>query len=190
MVSHGLNIGSAVNFTTNGGLPTGLSVGTNYYVSSQSFAAGSFAVSSSVTNALAGTSINTSSAGSGTHTGTSRVLLTSNSTINVTGISLTAGDWDVHGGVIYTAGGATVVVELSDSISVNSATLASTTPEFYNDLYYGTGITLANNGNITVPLVGGRLSLAATTTYFLPAFSTFSASTLSAWGKIWARRAR
>lgn len=55
---------TAVNFSTTGTLPTGLSTGVTYYVSATGYAEGSIQVSATP----GGASINTSSAGSGTHT--------------------------------------------------------------------------------------------------------------------------
>lgn len=62
--AHGLKVGAAVAFTTTGGLPTGLSTGTIYYVVSTPTTT-TFTVSAT----RGGSAINTSSAGSGTHTG-------------------------------------------------------------------------------------------------------------------------
>ena len=65
--AHGQPVGAAVTFENSGGaLPTGLVAGTIYYVSSQSYAAGQFAVSTTYANAIAGTSITTSGVQSGT----------------------------------------------------------------------------------------------------------------------------
>jgi hypothetical protein len=61
--AHGYSIGNAVVFVTNGGLPTGLTVGTTYYIIAAGFTTGQFEVSAT----LGGTAINTSSAGSGSH---------------------------------------------------------------------------------------------------------------------------
>jgi hypothetical protein len=61
-VAHGLLNGDAIQLTTTGGLPTGLSTGTTYYVVSK--ANDTFQLSATV----GGSSINTSSAGSGVHT--------------------------------------------------------------------------------------------------------------------------
>jgi hypothetical protein len=63
---HGRVTGDCISFTTDGALPTGLSVSTKYYVIYND--ANSFWVATTLANALAGTKINTSSAGSGTHT--------------------------------------------------------------------------------------------------------------------------
>lgn len=64
--NHGLSTGDAVYLTTSSGLPTGLSVNTLYYVVRT--AATTFNLSTTRANAYAGTKINTSSAGSGSHT--------------------------------------------------------------------------------------------------------------------------
>jgi len=60
------NTGTEVEFTTTGTLPGGLSVSTRYYLIYQS--ATTFKVASSYANAIAGTAINITDTGSGTHT--------------------------------------------------------------------------------------------------------------------------
>lgn len=68
---HGMSVGAAVVFRTTGGLPTGLVVGTVYYVSAAGFGANSFQVADTQAHAIAGTnSINTSGSQSGTQTAT------------------------------------------------------------------------------------------------------------------------
>jgi microcystin-dependent protein len=64
--SHGLATGQLVYFTTTGALPTGITANTRYWVNV--LTSYSFRLSTSLANALAGTSIATSSTGSGTHT--------------------------------------------------------------------------------------------------------------------------
>jgi hypothetical protein len=61
--SHGRSVGDAIVLTTDGTLPTGLTAGTVYYIISAGFGANSFQVSATA----GGSAINTSSAGSGTH---------------------------------------------------------------------------------------------------------------------------
>lgn len=62
--------GGGVKFTSTGALPTGLTIGTTYYVSSAGLAAGSFRVADTAAHAIAGTNtINTSGSQSGVHTG-------------------------------------------------------------------------------------------------------------------------
>lgn len=65
--SHGLSVGDAIVLSTSGTLPTGLTVGTVYYVISAGFTANQFEVSAT----SGGSAVNTSSAGSGTHSFTS-----------------------------------------------------------------------------------------------------------------------
>lgn len=60
-------IGDKVVLSTTGALPTGLTTGTVYYIIAAGFAAGAFELSAT----LGGAAINTSSAGSGTHSITS-----------------------------------------------------------------------------------------------------------------------
>lgn len=62
---HGRQPNDAVVFSTTGGLPTGLTAGQTYYVTSTSFSSEQFTVSAT----QGGAAINTSSAGSGVHTG-------------------------------------------------------------------------------------------------------------------------
>lgn len=63
LVAHGLSIGDAIVLSTSSGLPTGLVVGTVYYVIAAGFTANAFEVSTTA----GGTAVNTSSAGAGTH---------------------------------------------------------------------------------------------------------------------------
>ena len=63
LASHGLAAGDALVLSTSGSLPTGLTVGTVYYVISSGLTANAFQVSTGP----GGSAVNTSSAGSGTH---------------------------------------------------------------------------------------------------------------------------
>lgn len=62
--AHGLVVGQPVVFSTTGALPTGLTAGTVYYVVSSGLSADAF----SVATTPGGAAIDTSGAGSGTHT--------------------------------------------------------------------------------------------------------------------------
>lgn len=73
---HGLQIGSAVVFSTTGALPTGVTAGTRYYVISSGFGTGTFQFSAT----QGGAAINTSGSQSGTHTATSTPKLPTNYT--------------------------------------------------------------------------------------------------------------
>jgi hypothetical protein len=182
---HGLSMGAVVHFTTTGALPTGLTAGTNYYVSGQGFGANSYSVSTSAANALAGVSINTSSAGSGTHTRNAYAVLTTVTNIDIVGVSLGAGDWDIGGSITYLPGATTTVNSIQASVSTASATLG---PDVEVTKFGFNAMTLVNSH--TVPAGPWRISLAATTIVYLVARSNFGTSTMSAYGKIFARRAR
>lgn len=70
--AHGLYVDSCVAFTTTGALPTGLVAGTRYYIIAAGFGTDSFQVSATPQ----GAAINTSDAGSGTHTATNTSIMT------------------------------------------------------------------------------------------------------------------
>lgn len=61
---HGLSIGAAVKFSTDGALPTGITAGTVYYIITAGFGVDSFQISTT----LGGTAVNTSGSQSGNHT--------------------------------------------------------------------------------------------------------------------------
>jgi len=188
--AHGRQAGSVVNFTTTGALPTGLVAGTNYYVcAGATLLANSFTVATSVANALAGTNIATSGTQSGVHTGISATAnLTTNVGVDVAGLSLTAGDWDVcfNG---WTKGATTAVLfSMNASVSQTSGTL-STTPS--NNSKMAEATTTYGNGdavNLVTPAV--RISLSATTTIFGVISNNFGTAATQAYGALMARRVR
>jgi hypothetical protein len=182
---HGLSIGSVLNFATTGALPAGLSVGTNYYVSAQGFSANSYSVSTSVANALAGISVNTSDAGSGTHTRVSNAVVASVTNIDLVGISLSPGDWVVSGNMRFSPGATTTVNSYQGGVNTVSATLP---PIMDIGILGYNALVLANASGVVAP--PRRISLAATTIVYLVARANFGTSTLNATGKIWARRVR
>lgn len=115
------------------------------------------------------------------------VTLTSGSPANVTSISLTAGDWDVWGDVVFTPGGITTVSAIISVINTTSATIpAPPAGGSYSQLTSSLSI-----GATQVLGVGmRRISIASTTTVYLVAQSTFALGANSAYGGIYARRAR
>jgi hypothetical protein len=185
--THGLALGSPVVFTTTNTLPTGIVSGTVYWVIPVD--ANSFQIATSVANAIAGTAINTSGSQAGVHTGTGSLSVTNNTALNLAFISLTAGDWDVWGTVIYVPAGTTTVQELNSSISTTTATLDQTDGDTFTDQKF-TSAGLALSGTFAQKAGPKRISIAATTTVYLVGYSNFGTSTMTAWGKIRARRAR
>lgn len=183
---HGMSIAQVFNLTTTGGLPTGLSTGTNYFVSSAGYATNSYQVAPTVADAIAGTnSINTSSAGSGVHTRLNNATLTTVTNQDVAGFSLTAGDWDVSGLMRFTFGATTTVnsiIAWADSTSATQPSIAYQTMRADSALAYV-------NANSLV-LVPRRFLLSASTNIFMSARANFGTSTCNAVGWIRARRMR
>ena len=118
----------------------------------------------------------------------SAVSLTNGVAANVTSISLTAGDWDVHGCVAFQPNASTTSTAAIAAISTTSAALPT--------LPNGGGTSSRNSstaltGDFSVMNIGNvRISINATTTVYLVAFSTFAVNANSAYGFIGARRVR
>lgn len=128
---------------------------------------------------------NAGSAGEFVNNSASGVALATGIPANVTSISLTAGDWDVWGNTAFVPNAGTIPTAIQTSINIVSATQNGGT---------GTNSFLA----ITMP-AGAiqslippvlRISVAATTTVFLVAQSTFTVSTFTVAGFLSARRRR
>lgn len=114
----------------------------------------------------------------------SAVALTSGTAANVTSITLTAGDWDVTGQCDFTLTGASTTLLASGS-SPTSATF-DVQDSFTQYPFPTTTLT----GEYDQVLPTRRVSIAATTTYYLVTKATFSAGTVKAFGTIRARRVR
>jgi hypothetical protein len=112
----------------------------------------------------------------------SSVALVAASLANIASISLTAGDWDVSGGIVI-IGSAAVIANAAGGVSATSATLGPVGTYFqYADASLASAIGMA------CPTV--RLSVAATTTVYLIAYAGFATGTATASGLIHARRMR
>lgn len=112
--------------------------------------------------------------------------LTTATATNITSISLTAGDWDIDAGIIFSGTGTTTITELWSSINTVTAT---------NVFLPGQCVRWRTTTSFTDPLLGFpvgtlRASLSGTTTYYLNAQAVIGASTLTATGTIRARRIR
>ena len=114
----------------------------------------------------------------------SAVSLTTATPADVTSISLPAGDWDIWANTSFIPAATTNVVQAKSWISATSATQPDAS------LYAGVqntaaGIVPADNFGFCVPSI--RVSLAATTTYYLSCTSAFAVDTLGVCGGIYAR---
>jgi hypothetical protein len=116
------------------------------------------------------------------------VALISATNANVTSISLTAGDWDVGGNIIFSPNTTTNITTLIASISTTSATLGADSSR--QQEMYGSGTVPGATNNIIKTMPAIRLSLSATTTVYLVAQSAFTVSTNAAGGNLLARRVR
>jgi hypothetical protein len=112
----------------------------------------------------------------------SALALTTVTNINVTSISLTAGDWTVGGTVGFTGTSNQCTLQ-NGGASSTSAVL----PLAAGGLVTMSGVNLGNTG---MALPQTRFSLSATTTLYLVANATFASGAASAFGFIAARRVR
>ena len=147
-------------------------------------------ITPSSTSGIVGTTTNdNANAGSfgeyvtGTTSGTS---LTTATAANAASVSLTAGDWDVSGVVRYNPGGSATTSNISAGISTTSATFGGLGT--LSALLIPFSSSSGGNSVVISPTV--RISISSTTTVFLVALCTFSASTMTADGFIRARRVR
>lgn len=142
----------------------------------------------SQTNGIVGTTTNNNAnAGSIgeyiTASGTS-ISLTTGTAINITSISLTAGDWDVSGVIEFNPAGSTVITGMFASVSTTTGTLGAMGQRSSAQTTHSAGV----GDQLPTPVT--RLSLASTTTVYLVANQFFSTSTCTASGLIRARRIR
>lgn len=141
------------------------------------------------TNGIVGTTTNNNAnAGSVgefvTATGTA-VSLTTATTANCTSISLTAGDWDVVGSIIFNGALTTTTSVYMTGINTTSITLPAA--PFLGEFYVGTSGT---NTSVSVPVPPQRELLSAPTTVYLAAQATFATSTETVTCNLQARRRR
>lgn len=116
------------------------------------------------------------------------ISLTTATNADIASISLTAGDWDVEGLIGFSSGATTNITQLFAWSSSTSATLPASTLYVKQQSPTGGVVVGATTQSFTIPFV--RLSFASTTTVYLSARASFTLDTLSAYGRIQARRRR
>ncbi len=114
----------------------------------------------------------------------SGIALTSGVALNITSISLTAGDWDISGVSGFTAAATTLVTIAQGGSSLVSATIGGFGSYWQDTVNFSAGATIIRS----IPTT--RISLAVTTTIYLVQTATFTVSTATASGLIRARRVR
>lgn len=121
----------------------------------------------------------------------SAVALVTTVAKNVTSISLTAGDWDVHGNVGYVPEALTNITRYIQSISKTTDALDVATGNALSaDVFIGGVVMGTSNLGYRRSIGPLRISLAATTPIYLVADAFFTVAGLSAFGYIGARRRR
>jgi hypothetical protein len=116
------------------------------------------------------------------------VALTTGVSTDILALSLTAGDWDVAGNLIYAGAGGVSVISVLGWITTASATLPTLPNGGMETLWVGTPPT--TNVAPYLSIGRGRISIAATTVIYLSTNCQFSGGTVSSYGFIGARRAR
>lgn len=185
--AHGFTTACPVVFTTSGSLPTGLTAGTPVFVVPSSVATNTFQVATSVANALAGTAINFTGTQSGTQTGTAGFAATSATPKSITGLALTAGDWDCYGALVRGLAGSTSVTLLKSSIGQSADTDGTLNAGSMAQFSIAANVMATDHSEIVGPV---RQSLSGTTNVFLTMDDTFTLSTNKGYGTLRCRRAR
>jgi|SRR6267154_54242 len=121
----------------------------------------------------------------------SAVALTTNTTANITSVSLTAGDWDIYG-ELWTGGTATAVIQkISAGITATSATMPTTPSTSTSNILSGTlSLTVGTDFIPIFDVSPCRISLSGTTTIYLVANNSFTTEAVNGYGKLCARRVR
>lgn len=119
----------------------------------------------------------------------SAVTMTTGTGVNLTSISLTAGDWDVWTSMFYIPAATTNITQLIGGWSIVTGTLSLVADRIGITTYQSAGV-VPGVINMGVPLSQGRLNISSTTTVFLIGQPTFTVAGLTAWGSIQARRVR
>ena len=110
--------------------------------------------------------------------------MTTNTPANCTSLSLTAGDWDVWGAVVFVPNAGTTI----QSISAGASTTSATQPPLGSYSLLNASFNTANNQVLASPVV--RVNVASTTTVFMVGQTSFGVSTMTCNGYISARRRR
>lgn len=152
-------------------------------------AASATSLTFSSTSGIIGTTTNNNAAAgsvgefvSSTVTSGSPVSLSNNTPTNITSISLTAGDWDVYGnGVALFLGNSSKTIAW---VSSTSATLPA------DDSVFQITAVVVGACAQAIGISPRRFSLSGTTTIYLSMEVTFSTSTTTGYGNLFARRVR
>lgn len=172
-----------INFT--GTPPTGITVGTNYYIDGATVSGDTFQISDTAAHALAGTNHVATSGSDGGTTAFIGAVAATGTAYSAAALRLTAGDWDCTG-----------LAEFQELTAL-------TTTSFVAAL--DTSIVITGIGNVTqirtvsgamgafsyyLPTPAVRQNVSSTTSVFTVSNSAFSAGTMNQGGKLSCRRMR
>ncbi len=118
----------------------------------------------------------------------SATSLTTGTDKTVISLALTAGDWDISGNVGLVTAGTTSVTFIFAGISLTNNTLDQTNGRTVTSAF--PAIVPGAGTSFQIPVGPVRFSVSGATTVYLIGRATFSASTLTAFGIIRARRVR
>lgn len=123
----------------------------------------------------------------------SAVSVTTATPVNITTLALTAGDWEISWSAFIQPAAGTAVTIMQAGVGTTTATLPALT--LATPLPYASFVQASatpGSGTIPISLTSGsiQINISAATTYYLVTSDTFSASTLTAFGWIKARRIR
>jgi hypothetical protein len=118
----------------------------------------------------------------------SAVSLTNNVTADVASITLPPGEWMIFGNVEFVPGGSTVGTAYQAAISTVSGNTLPASPN--GGAYAAFFATTATGTAPSMPVGATIVKIASNTTYYLKAYSLFSASTMKAAGYLGATRLR
>ena len=115
-------------------------------------------------------------------------IATSGTAVNMSSVSLTAGDWDVEGSVNFVAGSATIVAGALHEVGFNTST--ASLPVDGSEIYVAAPILTTTSANFGTAVSKKIYNVSTTTTVYLVANGTFTAGTEKVYGTIVARRIR
>ena len=119
----------------------------------------------------------------------SAIALTTTEFNDVTSLSITAGDWDLYGVVCFTTGGALTATNFVAGFSTTSGNFSTGLTQGDNRIDSPLSpVSASSDTCLTLPQY--RITISSTTTYYLKCASTFAAGSVSAYGRISARRRR
>ncbi len=174
-----------INFT--GTPPTGIAVGTNYYIIGSTVSGDTFQIADTSAHALAGTNkINTTGSDGGT-TAYIGNLATTNNVFPAAGLSLVAGDWDCTELAEYQELTTLTVSRWAHGINPASGTALGSIGTFQDNRIVS-GAVGAFNQYQTGPVVQENIS--ATTTVFQTVSASFTVGTMNIGGFLRCRRMR